>query len=77
MEPAYRDGDIILISLSAPLRRGNRVVVCTKTGEVLAKALKRKTAKTIELRSLDGVDADRTLTIADIAWIARILWASQ
>lgn len=77
MEPAYRDGDIILISLSAPLRRGDRVVVCTKAGEVLAKALKRKTAKAVALRSLDGVEADRILTMANIAWIGRILWASQ
>jgi phage repressor protein C with HTH and peptisase S24 domain len=77
LEPAYRDGDIILISLSAPLRRGDRVVVCTKAGEVLAKALKRKTAKAIELRPLDGVEADRVLTMADIAWIGRVLWASQ
>lgn len=77
MEPAYRDGDIILISLSAPLRRGDRVVVCTKAGEVLAKAFKRKTAKAVELRALNGAHADRTLAIAEIAWIARILWASQ
>jgi phage repressor protein C with HTH and peptisase S24 domain len=77
LEPAYRDGDIILISLSAPLRRGDRIVVCTKAGEVLAKTVKRKTAKAIELRPLDGVDADRILTMAEIAWIGRILWASQ
>ena len=27
MEPAYRDGDIILVSPAAPIRRGDRVVV--------------------------------------------------
>jgi len=77
MEPAYRDGDIIVVSPSAPLRRGDRVVVRTKSGEVLAKELKRKTAKSIELKSPDGRHADRTLPMADVAWIARILWASQ
>jgi phage repressor protein C with HTH and peptisase S24 domain len=77
MEPVYHDGDVILVSLSAPLRRGDRVVVCTKTGEVLAQALKRKTAKAIELTSADGIGSDRTLAMADISWIARILWASQ
>ncbi len=45
MEPAYRDGDVILVSPSAPIRRGDRVVVRTKDGEVLAKELKRRTAK--------------------------------
>ena len=77
MAPAYSDGDIILVSPAAPLRRGDRVVVCTKAGEVLAKALKRKTAKAFELTSLDGVGADRTVAVTEIAWIGRILWASQ
>jgi phage repressor protein C with HTH and peptisase S24 domain len=77
MEPTYRDGDIILVLPFAPLRRGDRVVVCTRSGEVLARPLKRKTAKAIELSSLDGVHADRTLAMVEVAWIGRILWASQ
>ena len=77
MEPAYRNGDIIVVSPSAPMRRGDRVVVRTKSGEVLAKELKRKTAKAIELKSLNAQHGDHTLAITDIAWIARILWASQ
>jgi len=77
MEPAYRDGDVILVSPSAPIRRGDRVVVRTKDGEVLAKELKRKTGKTIELKSLNAQHPDRTLAVADVLWIARILWASQ
>ena len=77
MEPAYRDGDVILVSPSAPIRRGDRVVVRTKGGEVMAKELKRRTAKTIELKSLNAQHADRTLAAADVLWIARILWASQ
>ena len=77
MEPAYRDGDVILVSPSAPIRRGDRVVVKTKSGEVMAKELKRRTAKSIELRSLNTEHADRTIAAADVLWIARILWASQ
>jgi phage repressor protein C with HTH and peptisase S24 domain len=77
MEPAYRDGDIILISPAAPIRRGDRVVVKTRSGEVMAKELKRRTAKSVELRSLNAAHADRTLAAADVLWIARILWASQ
>ena len=77
MEPAYRDGDVILVSPSAPIRRGDRVVVRTKDGEVLAKELKRRTAKTIELKSLNSQHPDRMLAMIDVLWIARILWASQ
>jgi phage repressor protein C with HTH and peptisase S24 domain len=77
MEPAYRDGDVILVSPSAPIRRGDRVVVHTRGGEVMAKELKRKTAKSIELKSLNAQHPDRTLATTDVLWIARILWASQ
>jgi len=77
MEPAYRDGDIIVVSPAAPIRRGDRVVVRTKNGEVMAKELKRSTTKSIELKSLNTEHADRTIATADVLWIARILWASQ
>jgi len=77
MEPAYRDGDVILVSPSAPIRRGDRVVVRTRSGEVMAKELKRRTARSIELRSLNPEHADRTISAGDVLWIARILWASQ
>jgi phage repressor protein C with HTH and peptisase S24 domain len=77
MEPAYRDGDVVVVSPSAPIRRGDRVVVRTKAGEVMAKELKRRTTKSIELKSLNAAHADRMLAAADVLWIARILWASQ
>jgi phage repressor protein C with HTH and peptisase S24 domain len=77
MEPAYRDGDIIVVSPSAPIRRGDRVVVRTKSGEVTAKELKRKTAKSVELKSLGAEQAEQTIAMPDVLWIARILWASQ
>jgi phage repressor protein C with HTH and peptisase S24 domain len=77
MEPAYRDGAIIVVSPAAPIHRGDRVVVRTKSGEVMAKKLERKTAKSIELKSLNAEHADRTLAMSDVLSIARILWASQ
>jgi phage repressor protein C with HTH and peptisase S24 domain len=42
-----------------------------------AKELKRKTAKAIELKSLNAQQSGHVLAMADVAWIARILWASQ
>ena len=77
MEPAYRDGDVIIVSPAAPVRRGDRVVVRTRSGEVMVKELKRTTAKAIELKSLNAQHPDRTVAAADVLWIARILWASQ
>ncbi len=77
MKPAFRDGDIIVVSPRTPIRRGDRVVVKTRAGEVMVKELKRRTAKTLELQSLNPVHVDRTLAAADVEWIARIVWASQ
>jgi phage repressor protein C with HTH and peptisase S24 domain len=77
MEPAYRDGAIIVVSPSAPIRRGDRVVVRIKSGEVTAKELKRKTAKSVELKSLGAGQDEQTIAMPDVLWIARILWASQ
>jgi phage repressor protein C with HTH and peptisase S24 domain len=77
MEPAYRDGDVIVVAPSSPIRRGDRVVVRTRGGEVMAKELKRRTAKTVELKSLNAQHADRTLPASDVLWMARIVWASQ
>ena len=77
MKPTYRDGDVIVVSPGTPIRRGDRVVVKTTGGEVMVKELKRRTAKTLELQSLHPNHVDRTLAAADVAWIARIVWASQ
>jgi len=77
MKPTYRDGDVIVVSPGAPIRRGDRVVVKTKEGEVLVKELRRRTQKVIELQSLNPAHSDRTLSTADVEWIARIVWASQ
>ena len=77
MEPAYRDGDIIVVSPGTPIRRGDRVVVKTRGGEVMVKEMKRRTAKTLELQSLNPNQVDRTLAAGDVEWIARIVWASQ
>jgi phage repressor protein C with HTH and peptisase S24 domain len=77
MEPAYRDGDIIVVSPAAPIRRGDRVVVRTRSGEVMAKELLRRTAKAVELKSLNVAHPDHTIAITDVMWIARIVWVSQ
>ena len=77
MEPAYRDGDIVVVSPTAPIRRGDRVVLKTRDGEVMAKELKRRTAKSVELKSLNPDHTERQLSANDVLWMARIVWASQ
>ena len=45
MEPVFRDGDRVIVSPAAPIRRGDRVVVRTVAGEVMAKQLARRSAR--------------------------------
>lgn len=78
MEPLYRDGDIVIVSPAAEnVRRGDRVVVRTKKGEVMAKQLQRMTAQQLALKSLNGAFEDILLPRDQVQWIARILWVSQ
>jgi phage repressor protein C with HTH and peptisase S24 domain len=77
MEPAYRDGTVIIVSPATSIRRGDRVAVKTRDGEVMVKELKRRTSKSIELRSINPDHAERSLSVRDVLWIARIVWASQ
>lgn len=77
MLPLYRDGDIIIVSPSARIRRGDRVVVKTTGGEVMAKILKRQSAAELELASFNPEHAERVVPTEEVAWMARVLWASQ
>jgi phage repressor protein C with HTH and peptisase S24 domain len=77
MKPVYRDGDVIVVSPGTPIGRSARVLLKTKAGELMVGELKRRTARTLELQSLNSNHADRTLAAAEVQWIARIVWASQ
>ena len=73
----YRAGDRIVVSPTAQVRTGDRVVAKTVEGEVMAKVLTRRTQSKVELASLNTDHKTRTFKPAELAWIARILWVSQ
>jgi phage repressor protein C with HTH and peptisase S24 domain len=43
----------------------------------MVREMKRRTAKALELQSLNPNHVDRTLSSGEVEWIARIVWASQ
>jgi phage repressor protein C with HTH and peptisase S24 domain len=77
MLPVYRDGTIIVVSPAAAIHRGDRVVLRTARGEMLAMELKRKNGQTFELKPLQPSHAEQVLPVEDVLWAARIMWASQ
>ncbi|GLS29331.1 Phage repressor protein C, contains Cro/C1-type HTH and peptisase s24 domains [Mesorhizobium albiziae] len=77
MLPLYRNGDVLIVRPGAAVRRGDRVVVKTREGEVMAKLLERQTTKSVELVSLNPEHPNREIPTPEIEWVARIVWASQ
>lgn len=77
MEPVFRDGDTVIVSPQANIRRGDRVVVKTKVGEVMVKLLLRQSARKVDLKSLNPDHEDRSLDIENVEWIARVVWSSH
>ena len=77
MEPVFRDGDVVIVSPAAPIRRGDRVVVRTVAGEVMAKQLARRSARRVELKSLNPAHKDHSFDLREVAWMHRIVWASH
>ncbi len=77
MLPLFRHGDILIVAPNAAVRVGDRVVVKTLEGEVMAKILQRKTAEKIELLSLNPEHENRSFSMNELEWVARIVWASQ
>ena len=77
MEPLYREGDVLVISPRSNVRVGDRVVIKTTSGEVMAKELTKQNAMRIEVRSLNPAHDDREIPINEVVWMARILWVSQ
>lgn len=77
MEPLYRNGDVLILSRDSVPRRGDRVVVRTVKGEVMAKELVRKTPSKVELKSLNADHPNRTIPASEVSWVSRVLWVSQ
>ena len=76
MLPVYRDRDMLIVEPGATVRKGDRVVVKTKT----ARSWPRSCRAATRARS-NSVDQPRTSRPPDcnveVEWLARIVWASQ
>lgn len=77
MEPLYRKGDVLVLSPKAKLRNGDRIVIKTTNGEVMAKELVKQNASRIEIKSLNPHHENRKIPMSEVAWMARVIWVSQ
>ena len=77
LAPLYRDGDVMLVSPAMAIRRGDRVVVKPRDGEIMIGELKRRTTKALEMAMFGAAAGDRTMAASEVAWIARRVWVRQ
>jgi phage repressor protein C with HTH and peptisase S24 domain len=75
--PTYRDGDLIVVSPSAGIRRRDRIMLRTKAGAIIAATLLRRTAQRVEIAPLVPDPPSQVLPVREVAWLARIVWVSQ
>lgn len=74
--PVLRAGDMLVVSPRGSVRRNDRVLVRRRDGQVDIGILLRRTAQRISLGHFSQAE-ERSLEVADVAWLARILWISQ
>jgi phage repressor protein C with HTH and peptisase S24 domain len=75
--PVFRRGDLLVVSPSSSVRRGDRIVLRTRQGPVEIGILTRRTAQRLTLGNVLGSGPERGVPTSDIAWLGRIVWVSQ
>ncbi len=77
MLPLYRHGDRLIASEAAPIRVGDRIVVETHAREVHGGTFVHKDRQSLVV-SRGGIShKDMIIRVSDIAYLGRVLWASQ
>lgn len=75
--PVYRPGDTLLVAPDAGVRRGERVIMMPRSGKPRLGTLVRRTADKVSLSELNDPTSVHEIDLVEIAWLARIVWASQ
>lgn len=74
--PLFRNGDVIVLSPQADVRRDDCALVKTKQGCVLLR-FQRRTAKRVEFKTLNGVAEPKVFARDEVEWMARVVWARR
>jgi phage repressor protein C with HTH and peptisase S24 domain len=77
LAPFYRDGEILILSPAADLQKGDRVVLRMTNGTLLAREIRRRSAKGLEVVSAPEGEEEQSIPQDDVAWAARVMWARQ
>lgn len=77
MLPLYQHGDVLIVSRSAPIRIGDRLVIETRKQEVIGGILVHMDQDSVVLSAKSSGRKDLVINKKDVGFIGRIVWASQ
>jgi phage repressor protein C with HTH and peptisase S24 domain len=77
MLPLYRHGDQLIVSEVAPIKIGDRVLLQTTGEGTLAGTLIHRDGKVIVISLSGGSRKDHVVTVSEVAFLGRVIWASQ
>jgi phage repressor protein C with HTH and peptisase S24 domain len=76
-DPVYRDGDTLVASRSAEIRRGDRIIICTSAGAALIRKVVRHDADGYYVETIRQAGQPQFVPQDQVRFAARILWVSQ
>lgn len=76
-DPVYRDGDTLVASRAAEIRRGDRIIIGTKAGTALVRKVVRHDADGYFLEPIRQAGQPQFVPQDQVRFAARILWVSQ
>ena len=77
LEPAYSQGNTLIVSIAEAARSGDRVLVQPLQGQAVPGLLLRSTRSRIELAAFRPGHDPLEIARSDVNWIGRIIWARQ
>lgn len=76
-EPFYRFGSTIILSKDPEIRRGDRIMLLMKNGDIKIKEFIHRTASALILCDLANPENESTIPLSETKLANRILWAGQ
>ncbi|MEZ5845523.1 MAG: S24 family peptidase [Geminicoccaceae bacterium] len=75
--PTHKTGDLVVVSPSSGIRRGDRILARLRDGEMIVGSLVRRTTQKVTITPVSHVGEEIVVETRRVAWLARIIWLSQ
>jgi len=76
-DPVYRDGDTLIASRAAEIRRNDRIIIGTTAGTAMVRKVARQDADGYYLEAIRQAGQPQFVPQDQVRFAARILWVSQ